>query len=191
MLFLSCEIISSTFQWFGFREVVCRQNFKEIKLESLDLVAAASLKTTQQPKFIHAIVRYFIYALPQNHWCSLLYRHAKYKQRKIKKWLVWALMWFVGSSWSSITLSAPVHVSLVYMHRKGDKQEEMQKIPFCHSILWFFLQAWETRSQHAATGSLNHNQQFSLQITNVPASGPAGGLTFLRSGTSRLAERVW
>lgn len=84
---------------------------------------------------------------------------------------MWALMWFVGSSWSSITLSAPVHVSLVYMHRKGDKQEEMQKIPFCHSILWFFLQAWETRSQHAATGSLNHNQQFSLQITNVPASG--------------------
>lgn len=84
---------------------------------------------------------------------------------------MWALMWFVGSSWSSITLSAPVHVSLVYMHRKGDKQEEMQKIPVCHSILWFFLQAWETRSQHAATGSLNHNQQFSLQITSFRPGG--------------------
>lgn len=53
--------LPSTFQWFGFREVVCRQNFKEIKLESLDLVAAASLKTTQQPKFIHAIVFYLCF----------------------------------------------------------------------------------------------------------------------------------
>lgn len=75
----------------------------------------------------------------------------------------------------------------------------MQKIPFCHLLLFFFsffffqgihYSSTQTQSPHVAASLVNHNQQFSQENRQEATVWvPAGGIGLGKRGTSSLTGR--